>query len=168
MSPALALPAATEDACHCDSVELLMLLVSLGENLNMEFIRRLRHQKLTWGSHGGIQLQEPPIIPVVTDENRFRIAMRTLEVHFVVSIKDTSVLVAPGVQENIESSTEMVEWKLKALEAVLHVFPEHRQLEPLLYVLLAWKFLAGMLTNVLVTLRSQMSVCLNFNTSCHI
>ncbi|KAL2014913.1 hypothetical protein VTK56DRAFT_7009 [Thermocarpiscus australiensis] len=120
---------------HEDSTELLKLLVFLGGNLSRKFLERLRESKVTWGNRGDIQLQHPRNIPVVADESRLTRAIQTLEKHFVLSKEGASVLsVLPSVRQEVESAArDSVEWKFRALSAVLHVFPEHRHLQPVYY-----------------------------------
>lgn len=114
-----------------DALHLLQLIAHLGGSIPRRFLDRLRANKLIWGSDGNIACEESLAIAVVADETRCRQAIHILQDKGIVQQSESDLCLAPGMQDCILTSTpDSEKWRSMALMAVLHVFPEHRQLEP--------------------------------------
>ena len=96
-------------------------------------MERLRHNKLIWGSNGELQLESNNIFPVIADQNRCNQVIQQLKgLQALTESKTHYTLDRVKVLDILESTKNKDYWKYQALMAVVHAFPEHRQLEPAL------------------------------------
>lgn len=126
-----------------DCMDLLRLIVYLGGNLPGKFRDRLTTTKLVWGNNGEIEYNEFLSVPAVADRFRLHQAIELLKESLnVYECKLGALSVSIHGQKWVESTTNNpFYWKRRALEAVLHVFPEHQHLEPAYYSEVANAFL---------------------------
>ncbi|KAF2180925.1 hypothetical protein K469DRAFT_266925 [Zopfia rhizophila CBS 207.26] len=114
-----------------DDSQHLTLVISFldGANITDKLLDRASAKKRIWGSNGEIQLQEPSVIPVLSDRSRTETALLRLEQASVIAKSGLSSysIVKKSRTKDIDT------WKFEALRVVLHTFPEHRQLDPLYY-----------------------------------
>ncbi|KAK5637608.1 hypothetical protein RRF57_013323 [Xylaria bambusicola] len=124
------------DHLESDTQDLATLVALLGGNcITLKLLERASSNRLAWGSDGNIELQQLNVLPVLSEWCRCQRALRRLDNMSLITFIDcTSFSMPEDVLDHIISSVQDLNvWKLTAVKVIVHVFPEHRHLEPANY-----------------------------------
>ena len=121
------------DELDCDSKELAAVFSFLDRtDITAKLLQRACTNKAIWGSDGNIHFQKSDLRPVLTEPSRTDAAVQCLEkAGFIVKTGELSFSVAEKLRREVLKLPGLDAWKLEAIKAVLHTFPEHRHLDPL-------------------------------------
>ncbi|KAI5920141.1 hypothetical protein F4810DRAFT_450108 [Camillea tinctor] len=119
------------DKLDLDSLGAACLLYCLGTDKVPQLIfSRSRCVSKTWGRNGEVWETKPTIASLVQEASGFGAALHKLEMLGFIRSTENIVRVNRRLASILKDREEILAWKIKAIQLVMHALPKHRELEP--------------------------------------